>query len=76
MTLLGISAHLSICNDRSIRLAYEKYKAYLKASQTLSKMEGSWPGKKPSTIDLMEVFFSKSMWFSHYKPAFSKVANY
>jgi hypothetical protein len=77
MTLLGISAHLSARNDRNIRLAYEKYKAYLQASQTLSKMkDGSWPGKKPSTIDLIEVFVSKSMWFSHYRPAFSKVADY
>jgi hypothetical protein len=76
MTLLGISAHLSIRNDRNIRLSYEKYKAYLKASQTLSKLEGSWPGKKPSATDLIEVFVSKSMWFSHYKPAFPKVADY
>ena len=76
MTLLGISPHLATCNDRNIHLSYEKYKAYLQASQTLSKMEGSWPGKKPSTTDLIEVFVSKSMWFSHYKPAFFKVANY
>jgi hypothetical protein len=38
--------------------------------------EGSWPGKKPCATDLIEVFISKSMWFSHYKPAFSKVANF
>jgi hypothetical protein len=76
MTLLGISAHLSICKDRNNCHAYEKYKACLKASHTLSNMEGSWPGKKPTAVDLIEVFVSKSMWFSHYKPAFSKVAGY
>ena len=75
MTLLGISAHLSACNDHNIRFAYEKYKGYLQASQTLSKMD-SWPGKKPCATDLIEVFILKSMWFSHYKPAFSKVADY
>jgi hypothetical protein len=75
MTLLGIPAHLSVRNDRNIRLAYKKYKAYLSASQTLSQMD-SWPGKKPCTTDLIEVFVLKSMWFSHYKPAFSKVADY
>ena len=42
----------------------------------LSKMEGSWPGKKPSATDLIEAFVSKLMWFSHYKPAFSKVTGY
>ena len=75
MTLLGISAHLSAHNDRNIHFAYEKYKGYLQASQTLSKMD-SWPGKKPCATDLIEVFVSKSMWFSHHKPAFSKVADY
>ena len=78
MTLLEIPSHLSIRNDRNIRVAYSKYKAYLQASQTLTGMvtDGSWPGKKPSATDLIEVFVSKSMWFSHYKPGFSKVADY
>jgi hypothetical protein len=78
MTLLGVPARLTVCNDRNIRIAYEKYKAFLQASQTLSKMfsDGSWPGKIPCSMDLIKVFVSKSMWFSHYKPAFSKVANF
>jgi hypothetical protein len=78
MTLLGIPVRLTVHNDRNICIAYKKYQAFLQASQTLSKMfsDGSWPGKKPSSMDLIEVFVSKSMWFSHYKPAFSKVADF
>jgi hypothetical protein len=78
ITLLDIPDHLAIRTDRNIHISYSKYKAYLQASQTLAERvsDGSWPGKKPSSTELMEVFVSKSMWFSHYKPAFSKVANY
>jgi len=78
MTLLEIPSHLTNCAERNIHFAYEKYKAYLSATQTLSTCisEGTWPGKKPSSTNLIEIFLSKSMWFSHYKPAFSKVSNY
>lgn len=78
MTLLEIPSHLTNRAERNIHFAYEKYKAYLRATQTLSMRisEGTWPGKKPSSTDLIEVFLSKSMWFSHYRPAFSKVSNY
>jgi len=78
MTLLEIPSHLTNRAERNIHFAYEKYKAYLSATQTLSTRisEGTWPGKKPSSTNLIEIFLSKSMWFSHYKPAFSKVSNY
>lgn len=78
MNILGIPDHLSNRADRNLHFAYQKYKAYIQACQTLSKRisDGTWPGKKPSGTDLIEIFLSKSMWFSHYKPAFSKVSNY
>jgi hypothetical protein len=78
MTLLGIPLHLSNRSDRNLCVIYETYKAHLQASQTLRRMvsEGTWPGKKPSATDLIELFTSKSMWFSHYKPALSKVSDY
>jgi len=78
MNILGIPSHLSNHADRNLHFAYQKYKAYIQACQTLSKRisDGTWPGKKLSGTDLIEIFLSKSMWFSHYKPAFSKVSNY
>ena len=78
MALLGIPKHLSNRADRNLHFAYQKYKAYIQACQTLTKRisEGTWPGKRPSTTELIEIFLSKSMWFSHYKPVFSKVSNY
>jgi hypothetical protein len=39
--------------------------------------DGTWSrDDKPSNTSLIEVFTSKSMWFSHYKPAFSKISQY
>src|ERR1700742_377915 len=78
MALLGIPQHLSARTDSSSRFGYRKYKAYLDAHQQLLKMisDGSWPGKKPSSADLIEIFVSKSMWFLHYKPAFSNITEY
>jgi hypothetical protein len=78
MTHLGIPNHLSNLADRNLHFAYQKYKAYVQAYQTLLKCvsDGTWPGKKPSGTDIIEIFLSKSMWFSHYKPAFTKVSNY
>jgi len=64
--------------ERNLVFGYKKYKAYLQATQTLSKMitEQTWPGKKPSSIDLIELFASKSAWFAYYKPAFSRVSEF
>lgn len=78
MTLLEIPSHLTNRAEKNIHFAYQKYKVFLQACQNLTRRtsEGTWPGKKPSTIDIVELFCSKSMWFSHYKPAFSKVSNY
>jgi hypothetical protein len=48
MTLLEIPSHLTNCAEQNIHFAYEKYKAYLYATQTLLMRisEGTLPGKK------------------------------
>ena len=78
MVTLGIPIHLSNRSDRHIRVMYKKYKAHLQASQTLAKMtaDGTWTAQQPTATELIELFTSKSMWHSHYKPAFSKISDY
>jgi hypothetical protein len=59
-------------------LAYEKYKHYCLASNTLDTMrsDGSWPDncRKPTSTELIEIFVAKSTWYSAYRTAFSEVA--
>jgi hypothetical protein len=76
--LLHIPTHLADRADRGLRVAYEKYKAHLEACQTYEKMiaDGTWAGKKLTSVDLIELFVSKSYWHLHFKPTFSKVSNY
>lgn len=76
--LLHIPTHLADRTDRGLHVAYEKYKAHLEACQTYEKMiaDGTWAGKKLTSVDLIELFVSKSYWHSHFKPTFSKVSNY
>ena len=79
--LLHIPAHLADRADRAdrgLRVAYQKYKDYLEACQTYEKMlaDGTWLGKKLSSVDLIELFVSKSYWHSHFKPNFSKLSDY
>lgn len=75
---LGIPTHLCDRSDHSLHFSYQKYKAHLEASQTYSKMvsNGSWTGNKLSSVDLIELFVSKSFWHSHVKKYFSKVTNH
>ena len=40
--LLGISAHLIGSGEVSLPLAYQKYKAFLVAHQTLNNMANNW----------------------------------
>lgn len=76
--LLGVPAHLVGAADVSLQVAYQKYCAYLTASQTLDRMVANktWTGKKPSKTDIIEIVVSKSFFHSHYKPLFSKVGKY
>jgi hypothetical protein len=78
LTLLGIPTHLCDRSDHSLHVSYQKYKAHLEASQTYDRMiaDGSWTGNKLSSVDLIELFVSKSFWHSHVKKYFSQVSNH
>jgi hypothetical protein len=78
LTLLGLPIHLCDRSDHSLLFAYQKYKAHLEASQTYDHMisNGSWTGNKLSSVDLIELFVSKSFWHSHVKKYLSKVTNH
>ena len=76
--ILKIPVHLTGSADVSLQVAYQKYKAYLVASQALDDMLGNrtWTIKCPTRTDLIEVFVSKSFFHSHYRRSFPKVADY
>jgi hypothetical protein len=79
LALLGIPAHLTERDkNHSLQDYYAKYQACLKAQQLLDKSsaEGKWPGKKPTSTEIVELFVSKSMWHSHFKHAFSNINNH
>jgi hypothetical protein len=78
MTRLDIPFNLANRKDSSLHFAYQKYKAFPQANQTLAELcsSGEWAGKKPSVTDLIEIFQSKSMWHSHHSKAFSRVSDY
>jgi hypothetical protein len=77
MTHLDIPFNLANRKDSSLHFAYQKYKAFLQANQTLAELcsSGEWAGKKPSVTDLIKIFQSKSMWHSHHSKAFSRVSD-
>ena len=58
--------------------AYKKYKAYLEACHTYDLMvaDGTWIGRKLTKVDLIQLFMSRSFYYSHYQKYFSKVPNY
>jgi len=77
--LLNVPTHLvGSGKDAPLHLAYEKYCAFLAASQSYDKMvvAGTWMMKKLMKADLMELVISKSFYFSHYCPCFSKLSEY
>ena len=58
----------------NLQLAYQKYLAFLEAKNTLESVE--WDGRKPPQAELIQLFASKSYFFSHHKKFFPKVASY
>jgi hypothetical protein len=76
--LLGIPSHLTGSGDVTLPLAYQKYKAFLVARQTLDDMVANalWPIKQPSQTELIELFVSKSFFHSHYRRHFPNVSDY
>jgi hypothetical protein len=78
ISLLGIPTHLTGSGDVSLPIAYQKYKAFLAATQTCNQMvrDNSWTLKRPTRVDLIEIFVSKSYYHSHYKAHFPKVTDH
>jgi hypothetical protein len=64
--------------DASLSLAYEKYRAFLDAFQTYETMyaAGTWTLPKLNKIDIIELFISRSFFFSHYRTCFGKITKY
>ena len=54
------------------------YKACLEAQEALSRMvkAGTWPGKKPTIITIIELFAFKSTWFTYVVPGFADINNF
>ena len=81
IALLNIPDHLTReVNSEAlgVRQYYARYKACLEAQQTLNeKLEaGTWPGKRPTAITIIELFASKSTWFTYVVPSFSDINNF
>ena len=76
-TLLGVPLHLVGSGDVSLRIAYQKYKAFLAATHTAEQLVSNGTlDKKPPQGDIMALFSSKSYFHSHIKKCFSKVADH
>jgi hypothetical protein len=76
-TLLGVPLHLVGSGDVPLRMAYQKYKAFLAANHTAEQLVTNGTlDKKPPQGDIMSLFASKSYFCSHYKKYFGKVADY
>jgi hypothetical protein len=72
---LGIPLDLIDGKDTSLFFAYRRYKACLEAIKTLEGMisDKTWTGKRPTSTDIVGLFVSKSMWYSHYRTTFPKL---
>ena len=75
---LGISTLLADRSNRSLQMAYQKYKAYLEATNTYERMlaDKSWTGARLTSENLINLFISKSFFHSHYKTYLAKVSNH
>lgn len=76
--MLGLPIHLADRKNTGLLVAYEKYKAYLQASQTYERMQadGSWTGRRLSAVDLIELFAAKSYFHSYHKKIFAKISDH
>lgn len=76
---LGIPAYLAERpKGNNLPLAYKKYKAVIEATQTYNAMSanGTWKGEKLDRTKIIDLFISKSFYFSHYQSCFQKVADH
>ncbi|KAF8871295.1 hypothetical protein BD779DRAFT_1631679, partial [Infundibulicybe gibba] len=76
--VLGIDLHLRDSDERGVLPAYKKYKAYLAALQEHQRLSSpdDWSGSRPPARDIVEVFFSRSMFYSHYRKFFAGISHY
>jgi hypothetical protein len=72
--VLEIPPHLVGSGKVNLQMSYQKYLAFLQAKNKLETV--GWQGKKPMQVDLIQLFASKSYFFSHHKKFFPKVAAY
>lgn len=75
---LGQSPELADRGDRTkgnLHLAYKRYKAILGAQKAYNDMQGKnlWVGNKLTQIEIIELFISRSYYFSHYRQNFKHV---
>ena len=63
--------------NTNIFLGYQKYEGYLAATNKYATMvsNGTWRGPAPKPDAIKNIFFSKSMYHSHYK-YFAELSNY
>lgn len=61
-----------------LRLAYAKYKGVLKARTDMQQMkvDGTWTLGNVSTDTLIEMFVSKTVWYTYYTKLFPRVAKW
>ena len=85
IALLNIPEHLTrdykapgLGKTIGLRVYYSKYKACLEAQEVLNGMvkSGTWSGKKPTTITIIELFASKTTWFTYVVPGFADINNF
>jgi len=81
ITLLNIPEQLTrevSSKALGVRQYYARYKGCLEAQQVLDQKlgAGTWPGKRPTAITIIELFASKSTWFAYVVPAFSDINNF
>jgi hypothetical protein len=72
--ILEIPPHLVGPGKANLQTSYQKYLAFLQAKDRLESVE--WEGRKPPQVELIQLFASKSYFFSHHKKFFPKVASY
>lgn len=76
---LAIPEHLTVrLSVTNLRFSYQKYLAFLNAEKILADAlaAGTWVGKKPKTMAIVNLVIGRTAWFDHYKPLFSKVHGY
>jgi len=79
MKHLNIPAFLADRSERSLRFAYQKYKAFLIAVKTLDEKwkAGELPyDRKPLNEHIIETMQSKTYWYDYTRKYFSKVGAY